>query len=132
MVWRRRARAGSMVRLRPSWTTQIFVWACALSPCSRRSSGPGGERLRVIRQNATRDPEVRLQAPDGLLRLPSVREGFPCLQRLGLTFGAWLYHPQVHDLVDLMEAFPTARAVLNNMAGRTTSEAGTCKTDIVA
>jgi L-fuconolactonase len=35
-----------------------------------------------------------------------------------LTFDAWLYHPQLHDLLDLLEAFPTARVVLNHMGGR--------------
>ena len=77
----------------------------------------GGGRFRGIRHSAARDPEVRLQAPEGLFREPSFREGFACLQRLGLTFDAWLYHPQLHDLVDLLKAYPTSKVVLNHMGG---------------
>jgi len=78
----------------------------------------GGGRFRGVRHSAARDPEVRLQAPESLLRDPSFRAGFACLQRLGLSFDAWLYHPQLHDLVDLLKAYPTAQVVLDHMGGR--------------
>src|SRR6185436_15720712 len=40
------------------------------------------------------------------------REGFAVLGRLGLTFDAWLYHPQMPDLISLAQAFPEQRIVL--------------------
>jgi hypothetical protein len=33
------------------------------------------------------------------------REGFALLGRLGLSFDAWLYHPQIDELADLARAF---------------------------
>lgn len=45
------------------------------------------------------------------------REGFAKLGELGLTFDAWLYHPQLEDLVDLARAFPDQPIVLNHVGG---------------
>ena len=89
-----------------------------LEPVLEALDRAGGGRFRGVRHSAARDPEVRMQAPEGLLRDTSFREGFACLQRLGYTFDAWLYHPQLDDLVDLMRAFPAAKVVLNHMGGR--------------
>lgn len=78
----------------------------------------GGGRFRGIRQNSSHDKEVRMPAPPGLLREPAFQEGFARLQARGLTFDAWMYHPQLPDLVALMERFPDARVVLNHIGGR--------------
>jgi predicted TIM-barrel fold metal-dependent hydrolase len=45
------------------------------------------------------------------------REGFAVLGRLGLSFDAWLYHPQIGELADLARAFPATRIVLNHVGG---------------
>ncbi|MGI9478760.1 MAG: amidohydrolase family protein [Hyphomicrobiaceae bacterium] len=45
------------------------------------------------------------------------REGFRKLGDLGLTFDAWLYHPQLGDLIDLARAFPEQPIVLNHVGG---------------
>jgi L-fuconolactonase len=45
------------------------------------------------------------------------REGFARLGELGLTFDAWLYHPQLDDLIDLARAFPEQPIVLNHVGG---------------
>jgi predicted TIM-barrel fold metal-dependent hydrolase len=46
-----------------------------------------------------------------------VREGFAQLAPLGLSFDAWVYHPQLADLVDLARAFPATPIVLNHVGG---------------
>jgi len=46
-----------------------------------------------------------------------VRAGIACLASLGLTFDAWLYHPQHGDLVDLARAFPDLAIVLDHAGG---------------
>ena len=46
------------------------------------------------------------------------REGFATLRGLGLSFDAWLYHPQLGDLIDLARAFPEQPIVLDHV-GRT-------------
>ena len=45
------------------------------------------------------------------------REGFACLQKLGLTFDAWMYHNQLMDLVDLAKAFPNTTIILDHIGG---------------
>jgi len=78
----------------------------------------GGGRFRGIRQMATHDSEVRQHASPDMLRDPRFAEGLARLQRRGLHFEAWLYHPQLPDLIALMEAQPEARVVINHIGGR--------------
>jgi len=53
----------------------------------------------------------------GLMGSRSFREGMGCLQELGLSFDAWLYHPQIAELAELAGAFPKLNIILNHMAG---------------
>ncbi len=78
----------------------------------------GGGRFRGIRQMATHDPELRTHPTPGFLRDPHFHDGFRRLQHRGHGFEAWLYHPQLSDLVALMEVFPEAHVVLNHIGGR--------------
>jgi predicted TIM-barrel fold metal-dependent hydrolase len=52
-----------------------------------------------------------------LLRNQQFRAGFACLRGLGLSFDAWLYHPQIPELADLAAAFPDVTIVLDHMGG---------------
>lgn len=45
------------------------------------------------------------------------REGFAALGRLGLSFDAWCYSPQLADLVDLCRGFPDIPIVVNHAGG---------------
>jgi predicted TIM-barrel fold metal-dependent hydrolase len=78
----------------------------------------GGGRFRGIRHILAHDSQVKLLSPPGVMGTPEFREGFSRLQELGYTFDAWLYHPQLPELLDLMEIFPDARVVLNHVGGR--------------
>jgi len=81
----------------------------------------GGGRFRGIRHSGTYDagiaPTVPPGAPPGLYLDPAFRSGFGRLARHGLSFEAWLYHPQLGDLVDLLRAFPAQTVVLNHLGG---------------
>jgi len=81
----------------------------------------GGGRFKGIRHSGTYDPGIAPTAPPGappgLYRDPAFRTGFARLHRLGLTFEAWLYHPQLWDLLDLLRAFPDQKVVLNHVGG---------------
>ncbi len=46
-----------------------------------------------------------------------MREGFAQLAPLGLSFDAFMYHPQLPDLVDLARAFPQTPICLNHVGG---------------
>ena len=65
-------------------------------------------RLRGIRYSTMWDASdsFRSVPRPGLLRDAAVRKGFACLQRHGLSFDAWLYHPQIPELVELGAGFP--------------------------
>jgi predicted TIM-barrel fold metal-dependent hydrolase len=52
-----------------------------------------------------------------LLRDPKFREGFAQLAPLGLSFDAWLFHPQIPELVELAQAFPDTTIVLDHFGG---------------
>ena len=55
--------------------------------------------------------------PKGLLLDPTFRKGFACLAPLGLSFDAWLFHPQIGELADLARAFPDTKIVLDHCGG---------------
>jgi len=82
----------------------------------------GGGRFRGIRFIASTDPDqaqwgATLVRPQGLLVDKRVREGFAQLAPLGLSFDAWVYHPQLGDVVDLARAFPQTPICLNHVGG---------------
>ena len=82
----------------------------------------GGGRFRGIRFISASDPEMGLWGaalgrPQGLLLDPRVREGFARLAPLGLSFDAFMYHPQLGDLLDLARAFPETPICLNHVGG---------------
>ncbi len=55
--------------------------------------------------------------PPGLFLDGAFRRGFAELGRRGLTFDAWLYHPQLGELADLARAFPGTTVVLDHFGG---------------
>jgi predicted TIM-barrel fold metal-dependent hydrolase len=82
----------------------------------------GGDRFRGIRHITAWDADESIRnpaysPPPKLLADKTFREGFAVLARLGLSFDAWLYHPQINELTDLTRAFPDAKIVLNHVGG---------------
>jgi predicted TIM-barrel fold metal-dependent hydrolase len=83
-----------------------------------------GARFKGIRHAAAwedKTPEVHnahTNPPPHLYRdHAKFREGFAALEKLGLTFDAWLYHPQIADLTALARAFPAQPIVLDHVGG---------------
>lgn len=76
-------------------------------------------RFRGIRHpcvwDANADILSRRNFHKGLLLYSKFREGFACLQKYGLSFDAWVYHPQLMELVDLARAFPNVPIILEHM-----------------
>ena len=82
----------------------------------------GNGRFRGIRHSSPwdADPEVAgiyAMRPQGLLRDSTFRKGFACLAPLGLSFEAWMFHPQLPEFVDLARAFPDTKIVLDHCGG---------------
>ena len=79
-------------------------------------------RFRGIRHAAGWDAseEVRNSHTDpteGMLADPTFREGFQELGKRGMTFDAWLYHPQIPELTALAQAFPEQLIVFDHFGG---------------
>ena len=82
----------------------------------------GQGRFRGIRHASAHDPDPAIRAshtkpPPGLLGQPDFRRGFVALGAAGLRFDAWLYHPQLPELVDLAHAHPDVPIVLDHLGG---------------
>jgi predicted TIM-barrel fold metal-dependent hydrolase len=80
------------------------------------------DRLRGIRHMAGWDasPEVSLlkrPPPKDLFLDRRFRGGFAKLAPLGLSFDGQCYHPQLPQLIDLIDAFPDTRVIVNHFGG---------------
>jgi L-fuconolactonase len=85
----------------------------------RASLDIAGDRYRGIRHVSQSDPDPSFAriggaTPTGLLLDARFREGFKHLGWLGLAFDAFLYEPQLPEVVDLARAFPETTIVLNH------------------
>ena len=78
-------------------------------------------RFRGVRNSSCWDADKSIRSYKnpikGLLSDPKFREGFGALDRLGLSFDAWLYHPQIDELIDLAQAYPGVTIILDHIAG---------------
>src|SRR3712207_1008 len=62
-------------------------------------------------------PNQPANLPAHLLLDADFRKGFAFLRPYGLSFEAWLYHPQLPELADLARAFPDTVIILNHLGG---------------
>ena len=93
-----------------------------VAPVLEALAAAGNGRFRGIRHGLIWDTGNaakfgRRQVPRHQMLDPAFRKGFACLQPPGLSFEAWLFHPQLSDLADLLRAFPDASVVLNHVGG---------------
>ncbi len=65
----------------------------------------------------TRIRNAHTRPTEKLMSCPTFRKGLQHVADLGLSFDAWLYHPQLPELTDLARALPGLNIVLNHMAG---------------
>lgn len=87
---------------------------------AHRTASP--QHLRGIRHSCTWDasPEVKTATPGippGLMGDSRFRAGLQTLKRYGLSFEAWLYHPQLQEFVSLARAVPDVPMILNHVGG---------------
>src|SRR5499426_2030293 len=79
-------------------------------------------RFRGIRHAAGWDASDKVRnshtnPPPGLYADAAFRRGFAELGRRGLTFDAWLYHPQIPEVTSLARAFPDTAIILDHFGG---------------
>lgn len=79
-------------------------------------------RFRGIRHATAFDssPDIRkshVDPPQHVFLRDDFRQGFAELAPRGLSFEAWLFHPQIPELTELARAFPNTAVVLNHFGG---------------
>ncbi len=79
-------------------------------------------RFRGVRHASAWDASDRVHnahtnPPRHLLQSPEFSAGLGCLESQGLTFDAWLFHPQIPELTQLAQAHEGLTIILNHMAG---------------
>jgi predicted TIM-barrel fold metal-dependent hydrolase len=77
-------------------------------------------RFRGIRHVLAFVPELPPAynaARAGISKTPMFRAGFAELVRRGLLFEAWVFQPNLDEMLDLARAFPAASIVLNHLGG---------------
>ena len=91
----------------------------AVAPVLEAHLAASNNRFRGIRFSCSWDasPEVSLgrSTTAGMLADANLRAGFDRLQRMGLSFDALVFHPQLPELADLAGAFPDATIILNHI-----------------
>jgi len=89
----------------------------AAAPVLEAHLAASPKRFRGIRHSATWDGSgtLRNEASQGLLADDKFRAGFAWLQKLALSFEAWVYHPQLSEVAGLARAFPDVTIILNHI-----------------
>jgi L-fuconolactonase len=84
----------------------------------------GAGRFRGIRHSGAWDativsrvPGPRPPPPAHMFADPDFRRGFAYLARFGMSFEAWVYHPQIPEATDLARAHPDIPIVLDHVGG---------------
>jgi L-fuconolactonase len=82
----------------------------------------GGGRFRGVRYSTGWDASAaignsRTATGPHVLRQADFRAGLARLTALGLSFDAWVYHPQLDDVIDLARAFPTTPIIMCHVGG---------------
>jgi len=82
----------------------------------------GGGRFRGVRHSAAWDASDIIgnsAVADGphVYQRPGFRAGLAVLTRLGLSLDAWVFHPQLADVVELARAFPDTTIILGHVGG---------------
>ena len=79
-------------------------------------------RFRGIRHSVTWDPHPEIENTaryrmQGQLASPEFRAGAKALARMGFSFDAWLFFPQLTELADFAQAVPNLTIILNHIGG---------------
>jgi len=79
-------------------------------------------RFRGIRHSVTWDPHPEIEntaahRTQGQLATESFRAGASVLARMGLSFDAWMYFPQLPELAAFAKAVPDLTIILNHIGG---------------
>ena len=96
-----------------------LMLGAAVQPVLEALLTASSNRFRGIRFSCAWDASPEVGSPSsntpGMMLDSRLREGFACLQGLGLSFDALVYHTQLNELADLAAAFPDTTIILNHV-----------------
>jgi len=102
-------------------TVDLKIGDLAADVLDRHIQAAGGRfrgiRLGALWHNSEAVRNHRTNPPESLLLRDDFRTGFKHLETHDLSFEAWVCHPQIADVADLADAFPTTTIVLNHFGG---------------
>lgn len=103
-------------------STADLMLGAAVKPILEAQIAAGDGRFRGIRRLTAWDDDPVLMAnlvkrQPHMLMDPSFRRGFSCLHELELSFDAFVFHPQMPELISLARAFPETPIVLEHVGG---------------
>jgi predicted TIM-barrel fold metal-dependent hydrolase len=61
--------------------------------------------------------QIARTGPPGVMRDPQFRAGLACLADYGLAYDAYVYHPQLPELIELAHVVPAVRIVVDHTGG---------------
>jgi L-fuconolactonase len=76
-----------------------------------------GIRYRTATDDGTVGRFIVNKPRAGLLREATVREGAACLAPFELSLDVWVYHHQLDEVIELADACPATRIVLDHLGG---------------
>lgn len=99
-----------------------FQWGAIIEETLAAHIEAAPKRFRGIRQTLAWDSDEHLRyrhLPTFPHRSydPKWREGYAKLEKFGLSFDAWAYSTQLHEVVDLARAFPGIPVVIDHLGG---------------
>ena len=92
----------------------------AVAPVLEAHIRAGGGRFRGVRHSANWDADPTIgngAAGPGIYEQPQFRAGLRRLAAHGLTLDAWVFHPQLPEVIALARAVPEARFVMGHCGG---------------
>ncbi len=88
-----------------------------VEPILQAHLASSGGRFKAIRFSTAWDADARVHKVvprPQMLADKQFREGYECMAQLGLTFDAWVYHPQLNEVAALAADFSHTPIVLNH------------------
>ena len=94
----------------------------AVEPVLAAHIEAGKGRFRGVRHATAWDasPDIRnagSEPTEAMLAMPEFRRGVAALGRMGLSFDAWLFHPQIPEFTELARSQPDVTMVLDHLGG---------------
>jgi L-fuconolactonase len=88
-----------------------------IEACIARAGGRFCGVRNLLAWHESAELRIARTGPPGLMRDADFRAGLACLADYDLTYDAYVYHPQLPELIELARAVPAVRIVVDHTGG---------------